>query len=360
MYKITEEEINKILLDSPLSLPNSPAEKGMKAEIIKSFFYKFIRTMAKVINEHFDTVYADVVRQIATHDVAQGAHRDILEKITVLQNKDAAKDDVLEALKSMDSEIKSDITSEIGQHNNSENTHSDMRELISNAQSKADNAYNLASSKSKVYPFGSIKDLVESWNTVEYNVGDVFITIEANIPDFTLISKEGQMCDEDKLFKYEEYSDISFEAGKTYYFEDKKMRIGATDGGYDHSKLVLKSEFEKLNAIVGAKENARTIISTIAESVTLENSTEYNLGTLSNLSIYLPKNIGDDFYTIVNFHSGGSPTSFDSPDEIVFTQDDCVDGHLYPISNRLYEVNIKNVNGVLIAKVSGTDLEVIE
>ncbi|MBQ3590167.1 MAG: hypothetical protein II980_06955, partial [Clostridia bacterium] len=47
---ITDEEINQILLSSPMVLPNSPTEAGLKAGAVKELFYKYIRALAKVIN----------------------------------------------------------------------------------------------------------------------------------------------------------------------------------------------------------------------------------------------------------------------------------------------------------------------
>ena len=95
------------------------------------------------------------------------------------------------------------------------------------------------------------------------------------------------------------------------------------------------------------------------ETVQLENLKEFNLGTRSSVILTLPEEIPNNFDVIVNFHSGSSATTFDAPDEIFFTQDDCIGGHLYPISNRIYEINIKNMGGLLIAKVSSCDYEVI-
>ena len=47
------------------------------------------------------------------------------------------------------------------------------------------------------------------------------------------------------------------------------------------------------------------------------------------------------------------------PDEIIFTQDDCLDGKLYPVSNRIYEINIKRVGEYIIDKVGACDYAIL-
>jgi hypothetical protein len=58
----------------------------------------------------------------------------------------------------------------------------------------------------------------------------------------------------------------------------------------------------------------------------------------------------------VNFKTGAISPSFDSNESIIYTQDDTLDGDLYPVANRIYEINIKNVMGALIAVVNATDI----
>lgn len=131
---------------------------------------------------------------------------------------------------------------------------------------------------------------------------------------------------------------------------DGETRIKVGDGITPWSQL----------AYLFASPKAVIDVPTENESLRLTNNTEYNLGTKEAVSIDLPEVIGDEFEVIVNFHSGSFATSFDTPNEIIFTLDDCVDGRLYPIPNRIYEINIKKVGQVLLAKVNGTDYEVIE
>ena len=78
------------------------------------------------------------------------------------------------------------------------------------------------------------------------------------------------------------------------------------------------------------------------------------------MALALPEEIPNEFEVIVNFRSGTVATSFDAPNSIVFTQDDCYAGRLTPITNRIYEINIKNVGGVLVGKVGCADYEVVE
>ena len=52
-YKITDDELNYVLLSSPFTLPDSPTGAGMSAGQIKKHFYKFIISLVKKINEKF-------------------------------------------------------------------------------------------------------------------------------------------------------------------------------------------------------------------------------------------------------------------------------------------------------------------
>ena len=52
--EITREEINKILLSSPMTLPESPSKVGLGSGQIKGLFYKFIPLFAEIINTHLN------------------------------------------------------------------------------------------------------------------------------------------------------------------------------------------------------------------------------------------------------------------------------------------------------------------
>ncbi len=52
-YQITEEEKNKLKLNSPFALPNSPTERGMKPDAIKAMFWKPFEILIELINTRF-------------------------------------------------------------------------------------------------------------------------------------------------------------------------------------------------------------------------------------------------------------------------------------------------------------------
>lgn len=52
-YQITEEEKNKVKLNSPFALPNSPTERGMKPDAIKAMFWKPFEILIELINTRF-------------------------------------------------------------------------------------------------------------------------------------------------------------------------------------------------------------------------------------------------------------------------------------------------------------------
>lgn len=52
-YQITEEEKNKVKLNSPFALPTSPTERGMKPEAIKAMFWKPFEILIELINTRF-------------------------------------------------------------------------------------------------------------------------------------------------------------------------------------------------------------------------------------------------------------------------------------------------------------------
>ena len=91
----------------------------------------------------------------------------------------------------------------------------------------------------------------------------------------------------------------------------------------------------------------------------LEARTEYDLGLQSALTIALPDVIENDYYSILSFRSGANATELSCDEGIYFSGDDCLNGMLYPITKRLYEINVKRVCSLVIAKVSAVDCEVI-
>ncbi|MBQ7353578.1 MAG: hypothetical protein IJW54_06235, partial [Clostridia bacterium] len=166
MYKITEEEINRILLDSPSSLPSSPSEAGMKASQTKAFFYKFINTLIKILNEHYDSIENNtseelnkaiisleeglliaIEEMVTDHNEDDGAHLFLNLLISELKDELSKTDSKINEHSISDeahSDIRSSIDDSIIQHNTDASSHSDIREGIRGAEEKANNAYNLA------------------------------------------------------------------------------------------------------------------------------------------------------------------------------------------------------------------------
>ena len=90
----------------------------------------------------------------------------------------------------------------------------------------------------------------------------------------------------------------------------------------------------------------------------LSTKTEHNLGLRTSVNLTLADTIESDFECIVNFRSGASATIFECSG-ISFAGDDCIGGTLYPISNRLYEINIKNIGGAIIGRVGACDYAIL-
>ena len=76
-YIFSDEEINKILLSSPMALPNSPSSYGLRGSNIKEFFYEYIRKLMLLINDHFQRIENDKDSSILAHDTDTNAHSDV-------------------------------------------------------------------------------------------------------------------------------------------------------------------------------------------------------------------------------------------------------------------------------------------
>ena len=102
-FKITEEEINQVILRSPYSLADSPASLGQGASQIKCYFYAFIFELARKINTHLGQI----------------------------MDAFSSQELVNSSLKEMDRELGSSIATGINSHNLSGQAHSDIREKAS-------------------------------------------------------------------------------------------------------------------------------------------------------------------------------------------------------------------------------------
>lgn len=383
-YKISEEEINKILLSSPMVLPNNPSEKGMKAGAIKEYFYKFVRIFAQILNEHLANIEFDKNYSISQHNESDSSHNDVRELLTSLAEKDAELGNIIEEKLNKHNNsivahlaIRQLITESIKAHDeNASDSHMPLRDYIGRVGNIAREALSLASGKSRIIPTRNINEMLMKIESAfpEIEVGDRFILLEENVPDFTVYEKNSTNEDAKEISK--EYIQTNpLKAGKTYLFMG--YLLVASESGLDTSQLAKQSDIailtkkneELLNTIaelesalmeaLSKKESTIDRVSTASELVTIENKTEYNLGLRASVILSLPEEIADDYEAIVNFRSGAVPTAFDAPSEILFVQDDCVDNMLYPVSNRIYEISIKRVDGIIIARVGCADYEVV-
>lgn len=396
--QISEEQVNKILLYTARSLPDRPGERGMRASEVKAYFYKFIPVLVEIINRVLSEVQDGVGDDIDAHDSDETAHASIRDLILDLQYEHTVLGDAIASqieTHNCDSMAHEDIrylidlcstsaSSEIYQsmlhHDSDYEAHSYIREIISEAEKLANDAYNLASGKSAVHPYSSVDAFITAvLEGASFNVGDVVIFKETNVPDLTVFMKEQESKPNGDI---ELDADTELLEKQSYYLSG--YTFVALESGIDTSKLVSTDEMQVIfngfdsriktiqaycerledligenNAKIDTKEDAHRRVSTTASSITLETFTEYDLGVRTSLSLSLPAET-TGFEAIVNFACRAQASSFDAPEEIYFQGDDTLEGHLYPVSNRVYEINIKEVLGTLVAKVGACDYEVIE
>lgn len=343
-YTISDEELNRILLSSPLTLPDSPSNAGMSAGQIKKHFYKFIILLVKKINEKLADIYDGKDSSVSAHNTASDAHADIREILSLLE-------DEVEALSQVDGALGNQITSSISEHNLSASAHDDIRQAVSNADSKAQNALTIAQGRSKAVVYDSVSELVTvlTGGLDSLCVGDSVYVKGQGEPDFWVSKKYDEM----------QASTIpeSISAGCTLtagYYE-----LVGFESGVDTSVFAKDADLDALASEVSCKENAREL-ETATGDVTLEGGKEYDCGTRTLLTLNLPDTLPDGYDVIVSFISGATATTLDAPENLVFKGDDCSGGHLYPIKNRIYEINIKKICSVPVGVVSSVDYEVIE
>ncbi len=369
-FKITDSEINQVVLHSPYSLADSPASLGQGASQVKKYFYDFIYTLAKKINLHLE----DLASVLDSH---RGLITELEKMDTALGGSIVTQLDSHNASELSHADIREKIDTELQRHNQGALSHNDIREKLDALLKKCELACSLASGKMKVYAFDDPLEMLEHLNTNEENrVGDIYLISDPTMPDFTLFEIDAQKRDEDIALDYDDISSgaLALEPNKSYYF--RGARLISSEGNLETSYLAKKEELDKIEAqLVEFIENATNTIATIqsallkkensmeyiensAPSVVISNGNEYNLGTRTSILIEIEES--DVFEAIFNFRTGTTEPSFDAPSELYFVGDDTLDGRLYPIDNRIYEVNIKRVCGVLIARVGAIDYEVIE
>ena len=270
-YKITEQEINQILMGSPHALDVDLPKRGMSAENIRKFFYDFIMIFAKKLNPHLEDVEAGIAQALAEADV--------------------------------------NLELKLGEHNKNEGAHSDIRQSLDSVRS-------LAAGKARVHPTKDWQGMCDLLFAQDIGVGDSIVIAERGIPDFVVQELDADEVAGDVVF-YSGMSDPYIEPGKSYYFQDKRIRLLSLESGIDLNKLVLKTEYDAdKNRLSGeiskhiSDENAHSNIKSLAQEAydsaqTANNSLQAVLGRRSvyyesTLSLALGT-VCDDIY---GFNSG--------------------------------------------------------
>ena len=353
--------------------------------------HEYILGLITDLNEADANIRTGVTNEIAKHDNQSSSHPYILQTV----NKRFSEHNTDE---SAHEDIRTKIGTDIDTHNKSSGAHSDIRKLLGEIKEKANSAFNLANGKSKIYPMYDISGFLNVMreNVESYNQGDTFTFYQKNIPDLVLHAKGTTFIPG--------HDDIDLTNGGIpegfditpgiRIFVNGTLFVGK-ESGVDVSKLATDEELkitkealealisdldkrteeiveyadeivsdaqkraEEVDGVLDLKENVFLQEESIQSEITLENHTEYSLGLLFTLSLILPSKT-DGMETIINFRTGAQAPSFDAPASLVFSGDDTYGGRFYPIAHRIYEISVKEVMGVLSARVGACDYEVIE
>ena len=375
-YIFSQEEINEILLNSPMALPDNPSDIGLKGKQIKSFFYVFIRQLINKLNERYSLIESDREREIELHSESAEAHRDIRSVLSDLDERDRElgnaisehREEILALFESEGEETDRKISS----HNGSYLAHPQIREQVLEIRDVAQNALSFAQGKSRIIPVKGIYEMTTKLRS-ELNVGDKFILSDKNVPDFTLFEKNSAN-ESATVFTQADLltGAVNFEPGQSYLYEG--YLLVASESGLDTSLFAKKEDVTRIESVLtyldeafyqiaadfGRRLETREVkivrVVETSSNVTLKDKTEHSLGLCTAVNLLLPESIPEELECIVNFRSGETPTSFTCDSRIIMTQDDCYKGVLTPCKNRIYEINVKNVDGILIAKVGSCDI----
>ena len=374
-FNFTDEEINKILLSSPMVLPSNPTELGLKGNNVKLFFYDFIRRLMLLINEHFVLIERDKEQSIDEHNGEGTSHSDLRG---LIENLDVRATELGDAISEHYNDVSGKLENErqkvqaaLSDHNNDKNAHVQIRWDISEARSIAQNALDFAQGKSKIIPVKDVFEMTTKLNN-NLNVGDKFVLSDKSVPDFTLFEKESNNESATSFTQVDILlGNVEFLPGESYLYNG--FLLVASESGIDTSLFArqdaiielnnlitdteadLRSVMQEIIAELSLKEHSLNSVTETSQTVTLQNKTEHSAGLRTVLSLQLGETVSDDFECIVNFRSGLNPTSFSCDERIILTQDDCYQGVLSPMPNRIYEINLKNVGGVIIGRVGACD-----
>lgn len=365
-FKITGSEVNEVILNSPYSLADSPASLGQKSSQTKRFFYQFIKTLADKINLHLGEIDEEM----------NGASLEIdesFDRIAELGEAAALALSEHDASENAHMLIQQKIIDEKNGHNQSASAHGDIRNELKELGDALEVAMVLASGKNQVVSFGDEMELFE-YATSSARVGDILLLEDNDLPDFTVFGvgvskKEGDIS----LDMNDIATGAALEPNKKYFIDG--VRLVSSEGRLEATIFAKKDELDEQKSYIvsvtealderlksaeselAKKENATSKHTVTGESVVLENMNEYHLGTVSSLTI----DAGEDefFESILCFKTGSGEVSVDAPEELLFVGDDTLEGRFYPVPKRLYEISVKRVSGVLLARVGSCDYEVI-
>ena len=164
----------------------------------------------------------------------------------------------------------------VSTHNSSNSAHSDIRQAVSAAQTRADNAYALAEGKSKGVSYESIQAFVTAFNSLakaSHNIGDAIYIQTANVSDFWVYSVENSSS------SYTYTNDAAFiNAIKTNgYVQVGYFKIAALESDKvdltDYQTKTDNSLNTTSKTVVGAINEVKSTADT-AESTASSNATE--------------------------------------------------------------------------------------
>ena len=365
-FKINGSEINEVILKSPYSLADSPAALGQKSSQTKRYFYQFINTLAEKINLHLGEI--DKAISECASDISE-AH----DKISELGENVSASLSEHNESETSHKDIRQKIIDEINSHERSLLCHEDIREAISLVKDELGMVSALAMGKNMAVSFEDEIELFE-YALSEARVGDVLLLEDPSKPDFTVVGVDTTIKSGDiELDINDIATGLELLPDKKYFIDG--VRLVSSEGRLETSLLVKKEELNgqreyllgilesvdtrlyELEKDLLTKETAMTKHTVTGESIFLENMNEYHLGTISSLAVSTAEN--EFFEAILCFKTGSGEISVDAPSELLFVGDDTFEGRFYPVSKRLYEVSVKRVSGVMLARVGSVDYEVI-
>ena len=391
-FTLSDEEVNKALLLSPYSLSDSPVSWGLKAKEIKKYFYQFISFLCERLNLKLEELgeYVDSFLQrdmeldekkdneLSAHNLSQLSHqalfRDCGDKITALVNE--FEEHKADTLVHRDA-----IQRFLSIHNESPYCHVDIRSTLSELHTQLENALSLARGKSKVVPLVELIDLLEYLEQNQPELGDVFVLEEKTVPDFTYFGELDEYETEQEIengaikIDYDTLAlgKVELPLGTPVIIFNKKLV--PHESGIDLSLLARRTQLENLEnelsilstSLEEGLEALATVIDTKEDKISyespegefeLKSNTQYDLGVITQLAFMLPQErVGLE--SVINFQTGSDGCSFNQPEGLIMTGDDCLNGVLMPVANRVYEISIRYVLGTLVGKVCCFDHEVI-